>query len=159
MKDDFSLKGEIIEALESITDTATNKNLVDAHMVEAVNVAAGIVDLVIIVAKDRAREDRIALEDAIYDTVEAVDGVREVKIKLMSPEAIKKEASGEVEPAPAPKPAAPKPAAAGSVPSSSPIEGVSKVIAIARQGRSRQIDCCCQRSARAQETRLPRRIA
>lgn len=132
MKDDFSLKGEIIEALESITDTATNKNLVEAHMVEAVNVAAGIVDLVIIVAKDRAREDRIALEDAIYDTIEAVDGVREVKIKLMSAEAIKKEASGEVEAAPAPKPAAPKPAAAaGSVPSSSPIEGVSKVIAIA----------------------------
>ncbi len=133
MKDDFSLKGEIIAALESIMDSATNKSLVDAHMVEAVNVAAGIVDLVIIVSKDRPREDRVALEDNIYDKIEAVDGVREVKIKLMSPEAIKKEASGETEAAPAPKPAAPKPApaAGGAVPSSSPIEGVSKVIAIA----------------------------
>ncbi|MEZ4461030.1 MAG: Mrp/NBP35 family ATP-binding protein [bacterium] len=134
MKDDFSLKGEVIAALESIMDSATQKNLVDAHMVEQVNVNAGLVDLVIVVDKGRSREDRFALEDAIYDTVEKVDGVREVKIKLMSPQAIEKEAAGEVAPKAAPAPAAaPKAAAApaASVPASAPIEGVGKVIAVA----------------------------
>lgn len=130
MKDDFSLKGEVIAALETIIDSATNKNLVEAHMVEAVNVSAGLVDLVIVVAKDRSREDRFALEDKIYDAVEKVDGVREVKIKLMSPQALEKEASGQTE-APKAAPAAPKAAPAASVPASAPIEGVGKVIAVA----------------------------
>ena len=43
MKDDFSIKGEVITALESVTDPVSGKNLVDAHMVEAVTVGAGVV--------------------------------------------------------------------------------------------------------------------
>lgn len=136
MKDDFSLKGEVIAALETIVDTASDKNLVDAHMIEQVNVNAGLVDLVIVIDKGRSREDRFTLEDAIYETIEAVDGVREVKIKLMTPQAIEKEASGEstsaAKPVPGPA-AAPKGPAApgGSVPASAPIDGVGKVIAVA----------------------------
>lgn len=132
MKDDFTLKGDVIAALESIEDSAKGKNIVDAHMVEAVQVSAGVVDLTIIIEKDRSKDERFALEDKIYDAVEAVDGVREVKVKLMSPEAIKREASGE----PAPKQATPTPATAppaqsASIPASAPIEGVGKVIAVA----------------------------
>jgi len=132
MKDDFTLKGEVISALESIEDPAKGKNIVDAHMVEAVQVAAGVVDLTISIEKDRKREERVALEDAIYEVVEAVDGVRDVKIKLMTPEAIEREVTGTPEPA-APK-AAPKaaaPPAQAAVPASAPIEGVGKVIAVA----------------------------
>ncbi len=130
MKDDFSIKGDVIAALEDVVDPAKDKNVIDAHMVESVEVSAGIVDLVITIEKGRDREERFALEDAIADAVEAVDGVREAKVKMMTPQAIEKQQSGE---SAAPSPGAPKPAAAapGSVPASAPIEGVGKVIAVA----------------------------
>lgn len=131
MKDDFTLKGEVIAALEGIEDPAKGKNIVDAHMVEAVNVAAGVVDLTIVIEKGRAREERVAMEDKIYELVESLDGVREVKIKMMSPEAIEKGASAAAAPAqPAPS-RAPAAAPQQAVPASAPIEGVGKVIAVA----------------------------
>lgn len=132
MKDDFTLKGEVISALEGIEDPAKGKNIVDAHMVEAVQVAAGVVDLTITIEKDRNRDERVALEDSIYDVVEAVDGVREVKIKLMTPEAIEREVTGAPEPAAAKAaPRAAAPPAQAAIPASAPIEGVGKVIAVA----------------------------
>ncbi len=146
MKDDFSLKGEIIEALEGIEDPAKEKNIVDAHMVEEVEVSAGVVDLVIAIEKGRDREERFAIEDGIYDAVEAVEGVREVKVKMMTPQAIARDTEGaDAEPASAPaaqapaaspSPASPSGQAAGpgpgsSIPPSAPIQGVGKVIAVA----------------------------
>ena len=135
MKDDFSIKGEVIAALETVTDPATSKNLVDAHMVEDVNVAAGVVDITLAIEKGRDRDERFAIEDEIYDKVEAIGGVGEVKIKSMSPQAIAREASGEApEPAPRPAPSGPAPGtppSPQSVPPSAPVEGVGKVIAVA----------------------------
>ncbi len=134
MKDDFSIKGEVIAALEGVMDTQKGQNLVDAHMVEEVNVGGGVVDIVLLIEKGRDREERFAIEDAIYDAVEGIGGVREVKVKSMSPEAIANQSN----PAPAaaaPKPAAqakPAPAAGGqSIPASAPVEGVGRVIAVA----------------------------
>ena len=88
MKDDFSIKGEIIDALSAIQDGG--QSIVDAHMVEAVEVNGGVVDLTLVVGKDRAREERFALEDKINDAVEKIAGVREVKIKSMTPEALRR---------------------------------------------------------------------
>lgn len=140
MKDDFALKGEVIDALEKITDERSGKNLVDSHMVESVDINEGVVDIVLIVASDYPREQRFALEDKIYDSIEALDGVNEVKVKPMSPEALEREATGEPAPA-APKPApsaapsaGPAPAAGAkqpTMPASAPVEGVGKVLAIA----------------------------
>lgn len=139
MKDDFSIKGEVIAALETINDPQKDKNLVDAHMVEDVRVGGGVVDVVLLVEKGRDRDERFALEDEIYDKLEAIAGVSEVKVKSMTPEAIEAEASGG--PAPAatpPKPqgapkGAPGPAPGGqqAVPASAPVEGVGRVIAVA----------------------------
>lgn len=135
MKDDFSIKGEVIAALESVIDPQTDKNLVEAHMVEAVDVQSGVVDITLAIEKGRDREERFAIEDDIYDRVEAIGGVTDVKIKSMTPQAIKREASGEPA-APAPRPS-PSPAAGGgaaasqAVPPSAPVEGVGRVIAVA----------------------------
>jgi len=142
MKDDFSIKGEVIDALEGIEDSAKGKNIVEAHMVEAVDVNSGVVDITIMIERGRAREERFALEDAIYDAVEAIAGVQEVKIKSMSPEAIERDQSGDAPApaaAPAPTPSAPaaaapaagQPARQAAVPASAPVEGVGKVIAVA----------------------------
>ncbi len=159
MKDDFSIKGEIIDALEGIVDERSGKNLVDGHLVESIEVNGGVVDLTLIIEKDYPRKQRFALEDSIYDAVEAIGGVQEVKIKPMTPQALEREQSGatgsepSAPPSPSPSVAAgaqasggTSPASAGragggqqtsagsrqaNMPASAPVEGVGKVIAIA----------------------------
>ena len=160
MKDDFSIKGEIISALEEIDDPEKGKNLVDAHMIENVEVDSGVVDIILEVEAGREREERFAIEDEIYDTVEAIGGVREIKIKTMTPKAIQREAEGGSDeaaqqpdapgaaagpeagaagPASAPGQQGGGPAAAGpasgaqspSVPDAEELEGVGQVLAVA----------------------------
>jgi ATP-binding protein involved in chromosome partitioning len=129
MKDDFSIKGEIIDALSAIQDG--ERSIVDAHMVEAVDVSGGVVDITLTVPKERTREERFALEDKIYDAVEKIAGVREVKIKSMTPEAVRREQAGPAQPAAkAPAPAAPG-ARQATMPPAAPVEGVGRVIAVA----------------------------
>ena len=137
MKDDFSIKGEVIAALETVIDPSSQKNLVDAHMVEEVNVASGVVDITLVIDKAMSRDDRFAVEDDVYEKVEAIGGVSEVKVKSMTPAAIEREASGEAPTPPQPAAAAPAPKSASApaspqaVPASAPIDGVGKVIAVA----------------------------
>lgn len=129
MKDDFSIKGEVIAALEAIEDPAQGKNLLDAHMIEQVDVKGGVVDITLLVELGRSREERFSLEDSIYSKVEEIAGVSEVKVKLTTPKAVAKEA--DAEPLPEPKqPAAAQPKAA-AIPQAEPIQGVGKVIAVA----------------------------
>lgn len=159
MKDDRSIKGEVITALEEVQDPQAEKNVVDAHLVEELNVSGGVVDLVLVMEKGRDREERFAIEDEIYDRVEAITGVKEVKVKSMSPEALEAEQSGQAAPAGGPAPSGPSPGGPGpggpgpggpgaggpgaggpgpggpgggqAVPPSAPVEGVGKVIAVA----------------------------
>src|SRR5690554_1145445 len=72
MKDDFSIKGEVIAALETINNPGSDQSIVDAHLVENVVVKAGIVDLTLVIDASRKREERFALEDAIAVAVEAI---------------------------------------------------------------------------------------
>lgn len=147
MKDDFSIKGEVIDALMTITEESSGKNLVDGHFAESVEVNSGVVEITLVIERDYPREQRFALEDAIYDKLEAIAGVNEVKVKPMTPEALERQQSGEGQsaaPAPAAasskpsKPAASSPAPgpapgakAPTMPASAPVEGVGKVIAVA----------------------------
>ncbi len=140
MKDDFSIKGEVIAALEGIDDPASEGlNVVDSHMVEQVEVDKGVVDIVLVMEADRDRKERFAIEDAVYDSVEAIGGVSDVKVKTMTPKALEREARGE-SPTPRAKPAAPSGPQGGAgaagqqqatMPASAPIEGVGRVIAVA----------------------------
>ena len=140
MKDDFSLKGEVIDALMGIMAPGGDKSIVDAHIVEQIQIEGGVADLTLVMPKDQSRDARFQIEDAIYDAVEAIAGIQEVKIKTMTPEALRRERAGEP-PAPAPspkalsgaaKPQAPSPGAKQpTMPASAPVEGVGKVIAVA----------------------------
>lgn len=136
MKDDFSLKGEVIDALMGVTAPSGDKNIVDAHIVENIDINGGVADITLTMGKEHGRDERFELEDKIYDAVEAIAGITEVKIKTMTPQAIERERSGGAKPAPsqaAPKaPAAPSPGAKqAAVPASAPVEGVGKIIAVA----------------------------
>lgn len=141
MKDDFSIKGEVIAALEGVKDpSADGKNIVETHLVEQVDVSQGVVDLVLVMDPARDRQERFGIEDGVCDAVEAIAGVREVKVKTMTPAALEREANGEA-PAAAPKAAVASPPKAsssrsagpakGTEAASAPIEGVGKVIAVA----------------------------
>lgn len=142
MKDDFSIKGEIIDALSSINDPNSDKSIVDSHMLEAVDVNAGVADITIVIDRDYPRDKRFELEDAIYDRVEAIAGVTEVKVVPMTPEALKREQSGQAPAKPSPPKSTAAPSASSAPPSSqaakqpampasAPVEGVGKVIAVA----------------------------
>ena len=152
MKDDFSIKGEVISALEQVEDPAKSDNILDAHMIERVDVNTGVVDITFVVESGRSRDERFALEDDIYEKVEAIDGVQEVKIKTMTPKALEREQAEEAEsageeanaeqsaPAGASAGGPPAGAAGGagpgggqqpSVPDAQPLEGVGQVIAVA----------------------------
>lgn len=142
MKDDFSLKGDIIDALEGIQAPSQDKSIIDAHMVEQVEVNGGVADITLIVGREIDRDARFVVEDAIYDAVEAIAGIQEVKIKSMTPEAIKREQSGDAAPAAPSSPRGPAPQATPAakpspgakqptMPASAPVEGVGKVLAVA----------------------------
>ncbi len=137
MKDDFSIKGEVISALETVEDPSKDKNIIDAHMVEKVEVDSGVVDITLVVEAGRDRNERFAIEDGIYEGVEAIGGVQEVKIKTTTPKALEREQTADTSGASAS--AAASSAAAGgqkspkqpSVPQAEPVQGVGKVIAVA----------------------------
>lgn len=136
MKDDFSIKGEIIAALEEIKDPATGKNLVDAHIVEDVAVKAGVADVMLAMPGSRPREERFAIEDAVYGALEGISGVLEVKVKTMTPQVLEQEKQGgprqpQASAAAAATPAAAAPPKQAAVPAATPIEGVGRVIAVA----------------------------
>ncbi len=139
MKDDFSIKGEVISALENVEDPGTDKSIIDTHIVEQVDVAGGVVDITLVVDRERDRNERFAIEDGVYDAVEAITGVNEAKIKTTTAEALEREKSGEsAAPTKASSPAAGAKAPqnqAGksqpSVPQAEPVQGVGKVIAVA----------------------------
>ena len=146
MKDDFTIKGEVITALEEVDDPQEGKSIVDSHLVEQVEVNKGVVDLVLVMEAGRDRKERFAIEDEVYDAIEAIGGVREVKVKTMTPKALERESEGK---SPTPKSSAAAPPAGGggaktpgpkasgkgpqqgAMPPSAPIEGVGKVIAVA----------------------------
>src|SRR5690554_7864919 len=100
MKDDFSIKGEVIAVLEAIEDPTQGKNLLDAHMIEQVDVQSGVVDITVLVELGRTREERFSLEDSIYNKVEEIAGVNEVKVKLTTPKAVAQQKNADPLPEP-----------------------------------------------------------
>lgn len=132
MADDFTLKGNIIDVASGIIDPVSEKSLLDAHMLEGTEVEEGIVTITLHFPEDYPRDKRWDVEDALADAVEAVEGVKECRIKGF--------VEGDAPGGPAPKPAAPAqpsgPAAAAAAANSGPpkasaLDGVGRVIAVA----------------------------
>lgn len=130
MKDDFALKGEVISLLQELEDPASHKNLLDAHLVEKVEVDSGVVEVTLVMPKEVSREVRFQIEDAVYDRLETLQDVKEVKVQTMSPEAIEDYAAGR-KPAPSSSAKSASPPAPRSVAPAEPVPGVGKVLAVA----------------------------
>lgn len=129
MKDDFSLKGEAIDALEKILKPGSDSSVIDAHMIEELEVNGGKIKIVLIVDNELERKARFALEDAICDTLEAIGGIRDVNVKTMTEKGAKSTPKiPQINNAPQQSQQSKQ---SSSIPASAPIPGVDKVIAVA----------------------------
>jgi ATP-binding protein involved in chromosome partitioning len=134
MASDSDLQEKIIEALDQIQDPFSKKPVLDAHLIEAVEVSHGKVQIVIEYPEDRAAPDRHALEDAIADAVEKIEGVQDLDLVPRSKSGHGATvAVGPVSPSPAPgrTPMAKPQAPSGGLPAQRQIDGVDCVIAVA----------------------------
>lgn len=139
--DDLNIKSAVIDALTAVTDESSGKNIIDAHLLEAVDVQAGVVDIKLKVPADISKDARWDLEDNVADAVEAVEGVSDVNVHMFT-EGENPWAAAEVEAAKSKSPAAPasptKKNAGAQAPqqpsppkASEPLKGVGRVIAVA----------------------------
>ena len=77
--DDLETKGRVIDVASQVNDPASGKNLVDAHIVEEVEVNGGRVGIRLLLPKGTARELRWNIEDALGDALEAA-GIKGARI-------------------------------------------------------------------------------
>lgn len=126
MADDLTIKGLVINIASQVVDPATNKSILDAHLLEQVTVTEGVVAVRLQFPAGTTREHRWAVEDKVADALDGIDGVKEVRVQGF----IEGEPEGQPKAAPevAPKKAAAAPAAA---PASTALRGVGRVIAVA----------------------------
>ena len=80
---DIEIKGEIIAELEDIDDPRSGKSLLDALLVEQVEVLDGGVTITLMFDTTRSKEDRWALEESIYDALEELEGIEDLNILSM----------------------------------------------------------------------------
>lgn len=140
--DDLNIKSAVIDALGNITDASSGKSIIDAHLLEAVDVKDGVVDIKLKVPADITKEQRWDLEDDVADAAEAIESVSDVNIHMFT-EGENPWAAAEAEAAKSKSPAAPAPTGkknGGAAPTpqqpappkaSEPLKGVGRVIAVA----------------------------
>ncbi len=135
--DDLSIKSAVIDVLAKINDEHSGKNIVDAHLLDTVDVKDGVVSIRLKVPTDFPKEARWDLEDDVADAAEAVEGVSDVNVHIFtegeSPWAKADAKAAEMAKSePAPKKgdahAASKP---GPPTAGAPLKGVGRVIAVA----------------------------
>src|SRR5690625_2315232 len=82
--DDLNIKSAVIDALAAVTDESSGKSIIDAHLLEAVDVKDGVVDIKLKVPADLSKDARWDLEDNVADAVEAVEGVGDVNVHMFT---------------------------------------------------------------------------
>ena len=124
MADDFALKGEVIDQVSAVVDPLTGEGLLDAHILEKVDVAGGIASIVLKFKAEHSKEQRWALEDAAATAAEKVAGVKEARVSSFVE-------GYQASAAPAPEAAAAPAAGKGASQAPKALEGVGRVIAVA----------------------------
>lgn len=139
--DDLNIKSAVIDALAAVTDESSGKSIIDAHLLEAVDVQKGVVDIKLKVPADISKDARWDLEDNVADAVESIEGVSDVNVHMFT-EGENPWAAAEADAAKSKSPAAPasptKKNAGAQTPqqpsppkASEPLKGVGRVIAVA----------------------------
>lgn len=149
--DDLTLKGNVIEAVSKVIDPQHDKSILDTHLLEAVDVSEGVVDIRLSIPSDYPKEVRWQIEDAVADAAEAVDSVGDVNVhgflqggeepykgaQAMGQSAAESASASEgaggmaADAGEGGAPGAAPAAGAGSQPQAQALEGVGRVIAVA----------------------------
>jgi ATP-binding protein involved in chromosome partitioning len=134
--DDITLKNAIIETLGTVRDPQADKSVLDALLIDEVEVHERRVIVKLLFTDDRPKKERWAIEEAIGDALEALSGVDDVDIQTTTQSGQGGTTGQGLDPAPhshhhpeqthAPQP--PKPAGIGAA---QRIAGVGKTIAVA----------------------------
>src|SRR5699024_881400 len=80
--DELNIKSAVIDALAAVTDESSGKSIIDAHLLEAVDVQKGVVDIKLKVPADISKDARWDLEDNVADAVESIEGVSDVNVHI-----------------------------------------------------------------------------
>ncbi len=133
MADTFALKGAIIDAIGAIADPLSGRTLLDAHMVEEVDVTdAGKATIRVQFSEEHTREHRWAIEDSVCDAAEAIDGISEATVLGFTPGGAQEApATPDTTPVGDRGTPSPKPAPAAAPPAAEALKGVGRVIAVA----------------------------
>lgn len=123
MADDFALKGDVIDQVSSVVDPLSGEGLLDAHILEKVDVAGGIASIVLKFKAEHTKDQRWALEDAAATAAEKVTGIKEARVSSF--------VEGYQAAAPAAEAAAAPAAGKGATQAPKALEGVGRVIAVA----------------------------
>ena len=131
MADDMTLKGDVIDAASAINDPVSEQSLLDAHLLEEVEVVDGVATIKLAFPKDYPKDARWDLEDAVADAIEAIDGIKEAKVMgfIEGGAAPVAEPPTPQAPAASAAPAAGGPQKAAAAPGA--LDGVGRVIAVA----------------------------
>lgn len=78
--DDLTLKGNVIEAVSKVIDPQQAKSILDSHLLDAVNVKDGVVEIRLTFPADYPKEARWKVEDAVADAAEAIKNVGDVNV-------------------------------------------------------------------------------
>ena len=132
MADEFEIKAMVIDAVSEITDPQSGESILDAHILEGIEVAGSIVDVSLKFPDKYDRNDRWSIEDAVTDAVEALEDVTEARVGSFteSYDPASEKAAAEAREA-APEPASPAAAAPAASSQPASLQGVGRVIAVA----------------------------
>ena len=128
MADDLSVKTAVIEALSTLPYAESGDTLLDAHVLEGVDVTQGKVTVTLAFPADTPKHVRWDVEDAVTEAAEKVAGVSGVAVKAFLPASEQSESPAPSAGGSAPPPQRPAQAAAAGPKT---LEGVGRVIAVA----------------------------
>jgi ATP-binding protein involved in chromosome partitioning len=132
--DDSELKKAAIGAASKVIDPATNKSILDAHMLEELDVVDSVVKVRLAFPKGYEKEHRWTVEDSITDKLEALEGAKKVEVRAFTQGFVDPgpaETAETAEEAPAAKAAGPTPTGKGAGTAATALTGVGRVIAVA----------------------------
>ncbi len=81
MADDLTIKSAAIDAAMEVNAPGSDDSIVDAHILDELTVAEGVVTVVLKFGADVGKNARWEVEDALADALEGIDGVKDVKVK------------------------------------------------------------------------------
>ena len=128
--DDRALKHAAIEIASKVLDPVTNKSILDAHLLEEIEVEGGVIKVRLLFPEGYEKAKRLDLEDTLSDRLGAIEGSPKVEVTGFIQGFKEPEPPAAAAEAPKAEPAKPAGPPGGGAPPVA-LAGVGRVIAVA----------------------------